>query len=121
MALGSAESDVAIAKNEVATARTGSEKETARMHLTAMNTKLHTVQKLADTRREQLKAAFASIKLKKADIDYAKLQLSYTVITAPVSGIVSKRVIQPGEFVQAGQSLFSIVNDTSFYVTANFK
>ncbi|MEP7235927.1 MAG: HlyD family secretion protein, partial [Ignavibacteriota bacterium] len=62
-----------------------------------------------------------STDLKKADIDYAKLQLSYTVITAPVSGIVSRRVIQPGEFVQSGQALLSIVNDTSMYVTANFK
>jgi membrane fusion protein (multidrug efflux system) len=43
------------------------------------------------------------------------------VITAPVSGIVSRRSIQPGEYVQGGQSLFSIVNDTSIYVTANFK
>ena len=59
--------------------------------------------------------------MKKADINYAKLQLSYTIITAPVSGIVSKRIIQPGEYVQGGQSLFSIVNDTSIYVTANFK
>lgn len=120
-AIGAAASDVAAAKSEIALATNEKERQSARTHLEAMTVKLRIAQKQADARREQLKSAFSSIQMKKADIDYAKLQLSYTVITAPVSGIVSKRMLQPGEFVQAGQSLFSIVNDTSFYVTANFK
>ena len=49
------------------------------------------------------------------------MQLSYTDIKAPASGIVSKKNVQKGQLVQAGQSLFSVVNDGSIYVTANFK
>ena len=55
------------------------------------------------------------------DIDYAKLQLSYTTIKSPSAGITSKKNIQIGQLVQAGQTLFSVVNDNSLYITANFK
>jgi membrane fusion protein (multidrug efflux system) len=65
-------------------------------------------------------ATSSQIDTRKADLEYARLQLSYTVITAPASGIVSKRNIQVGQLVQAGSPLFSIVHD-SVYITANFK
>jgi len=120
-AIGAAIADVESAKAQFNIATTQQEKDAAAAHLKSMNARLRVAQKQADTYREQLKSAFSSIDVKKADIDYARLQLSYTVITAPVSGIVSKKLIQPGEYVQPGQSLFSIVNDTSIFVTANFK
>jgi membrane fusion protein (multidrug efflux system) len=119
--IGAAVADVEAAKAQLRVAASDQEKEAASGHLKAMTARLKVAQKQADTYREQLKSAFSSIDIKKADIDYARLQLSYTVITAPVSGIVSKKLIQPGEYVQPGQSLFSIVNDTSIFVTANFK
>ena len=56
-----------------------------------------------------------------ADVDFAKLQLSYTLISAPASGIVSKKNIQKGQLIQPGQTLFNIVNDNSLFITANFK
>ena len=58
---------------------------------------------------------------RQSDVDFAKLQLSYTEIKAPATGIVSKKNVQKGQLVQAGQSLFAIVNENSIYVTANFK
>jgi membrane fusion protein (multidrug efflux system) len=119
--IGAAAADVEAAKTMLREATNGVEKNAAEAQLSRMKARLRVIQKQADVHREQLKSTFSSIDMKKADIDYAKLQLSYTVITAPVSGIVSKRMIQPGEYVQSGQSLFSIVNDTSMYVTANFK
>ena len=54
-------------------------------------------------------------------MDAAKLNLSYTVITAPQDGLVSKINVQPGQFVQAGQPVFSIVHSESVWVIANFK
>jgi membrane fusion protein (multidrug efflux system) len=120
-AVGAAIADVETAKAQLNAVSSLSEKEAASAHLKAMTARLKVAQRQADSHREQLKSSFSSIEMKKADIDYARLQLSYTIITAPVSGIVSRRSIQPGEYVQAGQSLFSIVNDTSIYVTANFK
>lgn len=71
--------------------------------------------------RSQLQISATGVDQRQADVDFAKLQLSYTTITAPTSGIVSRKNIQKGQLVQAGQSLFSIVNDNSIYVTANFK
>jgi membrane fusion protein (multidrug efflux system) len=53
--------------------------------------------------------------------DNAQLQLSYTRITAPVSGIVSRKQVEVGQLVQAGQPLLTVVSDTGVWVTANFK
>lgn len=73
------------------------------------------------TTQSQLKVTNVGVNQRQADVDYAKLQLSYTTITAPASGIASKKNIQIGQLVQPGQTLFSIVNDNSVYITANFK
>lgn len=53
--------------------------------------------------------------------DNAALQLSYTKVTAPVSGVVSRKQVEVGQLVQAGQPLLTIVSDTGVWVTANFK
>jgi len=70
---------------------------------------------------QQISVAQANMMQRQADVDNAKLNLSYTIITAPEDGLVSKVNIRPGQFVQAGQSLFSVVADNSIWVTANFK
>jgi membrane fusion protein (multidrug efflux system) len=69
----------------------------------------------------QIGIAEATIHQKKTDVDAAKLNLSYTVITAPQDGLISKVGIQPGQYVQAGQPLFSIVHSDNVWVIANFK
>jgi membrane fusion protein (multidrug efflux system) len=69
----------------------------------------------------QINVADATIHQRQVDVDAAKLNLSYTVITAPQDGLVSKVNVQPGQFVQAGQSLFSIVHSEMVWVIANFK
>ncbi len=51
----------------------------------------------------------------------AALQLSFTKITAPLAGTVSKKLVEVGQLVQPGQTLLSIVSDTGVFVTANFK
>jgi len=77
--------------------------------------------KQVGTTQSQLAVSSNVISQRQSDIDFAKLQLSYTDIKAPASGIVSKKNVQKGQLVQAGQALFSVVNDGSIYVTANFK
>jgi membrane fusion protein (multidrug efflux system) len=73
------------------------------------------------TSRSQLKVTNTGVGQRQVDIDYAKLQLSYTEVKSPASGVVAKKNVQVGQLVQAGQTLFSVVNDNSIYVTANFK
>jgi membrane fusion protein, multidrug efflux system len=53
--------------------------------------------------------------------DNAALQLTYTSVLAPAAGIVSRKQVEPGQLIQAGQPLMTIVTDTGVFVTANFK
>lgn len=62
-----------------------------------------------------------TIKQREVDIEDAKLNLSYTVVTAPADGVVSKVNVQAGQFLQAGQATFSVVKDDELWVVANFK
>ncbi len=70
---------------------------------------------------KQAEVAAANIKKAKAQLDAAKLNLSYTVVTAAIDGQVSKIDIQAGQLVQPGQSLFYIINNATAWVIANFK
>jgi membrane fusion protein (multidrug efflux system) len=70
---------------------------------------------------QQIGVAGSAIKQRQVEVDAAKLNLSYTVVVAPEDGMVSKISVQPGQFVQAGQSLFSIVHSDKVWVIANFK
>jgi len=71
--------------------------------------------------RGQIAVANASIAQAQAGVAAAKLNLSYTVITAAVDGHVGTVNIQPGQLVNAGQSLFQIIPDDQKWVVANFK
>ncbi len=68
-----------------------------------------------------IKKNAALLNVKSAKINETKLKISYTKIYAPASGKIGKKNITIGQFVQAGTPLFSIVNDSIYWVTANFK
>ena len=69
----------------------------------------------------QHKAAAAQTKMRDADLRNAELQLSYTAITAPAGGHVSKMNIQPGQYVAPGQQLIALVASGDLWVVANYK
>lgn len=95
--------------------------EVAQANYKAANDQYKAAQEQVGATKNQLQQTNTGVIQRQADVDFAKLQLSYTTIIAPASGIVSKKNIQLGQLVQAGQTLFSIVNDNSIYITANFK
>ena len=66
-------------------------------------------------------SAMAAVKRKEADLEAASLQLSYTVLIAPVDGIAGERTIFTGELVHANQLLLDIVPQDRKWVMANFK
>jgi len=70
---------------------------------------------------QQISAANAVIQQRQVEVEAARLNLSYTVVVAQQDGMVSKINVQPGQVVQAGQSLFSIVHSNNIWVIANFK
>lgn len=65
--------------------------------------------------------AKVNIKRQKDQLDYAELQLSYTHITAPGNGVVSKKNVQVGQLIQSGQPLMAVTDMKNVWVTANFK
>jgi membrane fusion protein (multidrug efflux system) len=71
--------------------------------------------------RARLAAAEAQVQKSQANLDQAKLNLQYVKIIAPVDGVVGRRSVEPGQNVQPGQQLMSLVALNDIWVTANFK
>ncbi len=63
----------------------------------------------------------AAVKLAKANLDLARLNLSYTVITATCDGITGHKNIHEGQLVQPGQAMVDIVDGTDLWVVANYR
>jgi membrane fusion protein (multidrug efflux system) len=66
-------------------------------------------------------SALAAVERAKAVLQQAELNLGYTRITAPISGQVTQKSVDLGQYVSPGQLLFTIVPLDQVYVTANFK
>jgi membrane fusion protein, multidrug efflux system len=68
-----------------------------------------------------LHKAEAVLGVKKVKIEQQKLRLNYSKVYAPTSGRIGKKNVEPGQFIQAGQPLMTVVQDATFWVVANFK
>jgi len=68
-----------------------------------------------------LAAAEARVSAARAARDQAALNLAYTVILAPRTGVIGRKRVEVGQLVQAGQPLTNIVPLDDIWVTANFK
>jgi membrane fusion protein (multidrug efflux system) len=69
---------------------------------------------------QQQEAARTLMELQTA-LAKAKRDLSFTVIRAPIDGVIGNRAMQVGDFVQTGQRLASLVPLDDVYIDANFK
>lgn len=81
-------------------------------------------QSTALTKQEQtqrLEQTNAMIQLAEATLEIAKLNLSYTVITAPCDGTTGRKEIQEGQLIQPGQTLVDIVDQNDKWIVANYK
>lgn len=65
-------------------------------------------------------AALTKTKQAGTDQDAGALDLSYTRIAAPCAGRVTRKAVEPGDYVQVGQSLLALV-PTNVWIVANFK
>ncbi len=72
----------------------------------------------ASTHRQNTDAA---IMRAQAALEMAKLNLSYTVITAPCDGYIGRRAIEVGQLVNAGQTITNIMPNSTKWIIANFK
>jgi membrane fusion protein (multidrug efflux system) len=69
----------------------------------------------------RFKAAQAQVQQRQADVNQARLNLDYTIIKAPVDGVVSRKNAEPGMQVSPGQQITALVPLDDVWVTANFK
>jgi membrane fusion protein (multidrug efflux system) len=81
-----------------------------------------------DQQRQQLNVlesqkaqAVATQKGQKAALDLAKINLDYTRIVAPVDGMVSERLVRPGQYLSVGTQVISLVPLPNVWVIANYK
>ncbi|WPU91571.1 HlyD family secretion protein [Mucilaginibacter sabulilitoris] len=81
--------------------------------------------KTNEARIAELKTHFAvlqaDIKHKQASLELARLNLSYTVIRAPYTGVLGRKNILEGQQIQPGQPLVSIIDEKEKWITANYK
>lgn len=67
------------------------------------------------------KLANARLAAARAALDNARLQLAYTKVSSPLTGVVSRKQVEVGQLVAPGQPLLTIVDGAHTWVTANFK
>ncbi len=104
------------------------EKESAEKQLAATKMQLNAAKDQAGASRssagsagKQVRLAEISIEQRRSEVDFAKLNLSYATVTSPCDGFISKKNLQVGQLVNPGSALFSIVDDSKLWITANFK
>lgn len=79
---------------------------------------------LASTETEQghrLSQNKAAIEVARAQVQLARLNLSYTAIIATADGVVGKKNIHEGQLVQPGQAMVDIVDNSELWVVANYR
>jgi membrane fusion protein (multidrug efflux system) len=100
-AVASAESQVAEAEAGVRAARIGPQQVAAS--------------------KSRAAEAEAATQRSRAALEQAELNLQYATVRAPFAGVISKRSVEPGQVITAGQPLYALINLENIYVTANFK
>ena len=110
-----AEAGIRVAESKLAQARAGEQQ--AQAGLETAQTGPSQVKAI----KARASAAEAHAQQMRAALAQAELNLQYTTVKAPVRGVVSKKGINPGQVVQAGQPLLAIVQIDDVWVIANFK
>jgi membrane fusion protein (multidrug efflux system) len=95
--------------------------DTAASQLVAARTEVTTGQVQISVAAAKVASSKTMAAEKASDLDYAKLQRSYASVTAPISGVVSRKNVEQGQFVESGQTLLSVASVGDVWVVANFK
>jgi membrane fusion protein (multidrug efflux system) len=81
----------------------------------------HTAPQQVNDARDKSESSIGQVSQAKADVRTAELNLGYTKIYAPVSGVIGRKTVELGQRIQPGQSLLAIVPVDDIWVTADFK
>lgn len=95
--------------------------EASKARLNALTKQQNVAESQLVEAQHRLDGLRAQISLRENELNFAKLNLSYTVVTAPYDGYMGRRTLEKGQFVQSGQTLTNLVRGTSKWITANYK
>lgn len=95
--------------------------EALKAKVTTMERQKNTTSLARDEQKLRKRQSEAGIEVCQAALDLAKLNLSYTVITAPCDGTTSVKNIQEGELLMPGMRLLTVVDDAKTWIIANFR
>lgn len=86
----------------------------------ADESKVNEAQAQLDAAKAEADAMLGQLNESKTQVDSARLNVSYTKIFAPCDGLVTRKQVETGDYLQTGQTIFSLV-PKDVWVTANFK
>ncbi len=110
-----AEAGIRVAQSKLVQARAGEQQ--ARAGLQSAQTAPQQIAAI----RARADAAAAKVQQSKAALEQAELNLQYVTVRAPIAGIVSRKTVEAGQIVQAGQPLLALIPLENVWITANFK
>jgi membrane fusion protein, multidrug efflux system len=110
-----AESSIKVAESRLSSAHGGQAQAAAEL-----NTAQTAPEQIAIT-RARVSSAAARVKQAEANVKQAELNLEYTTVKASFKGIVSRKSVQPGQVLQPGQPMMTIIPIDQIWITANFK
>jgi membrane fusion protein, multidrug efflux system len=110
-----AEASIKAAESRLTQTRSGREQAGASLRTA------QTVPQQMAAGRARVQAAAARVSLVEAQLKQAELNLQRTIVKAPVAGIVSRKSVEPGQVIQAGQPLMTVIPLDRIWITANFK
>lgn len=110
-----AELTVRVAEARITQARIGQPRAAAGLRLA------RTGPEQVAAARARAQSAAARVKTAQASVGRAELDLEHAIVKAPVAGIVSRKSVEPGQVIQPGQPLMTIIPLDRVWVTANFK
>jgi membrane fusion protein (multidrug efflux system) len=113
--IAEAEAGIRVAESRLAQARAGEDQAHAELQTAQTGPS-----QVAAT-RARASSAEARVMQARANLAQAELNLQYATVKAPARGVVSKKGVNTGQVVQAGQPLLALVQIDDVWVTANFK
>ena len=93
----------------------------AKARYEAANRQRHSQTLVRSEQGHHLQQREAAIEVARAQLDLARLNLSYTVITATADGVLGRKDIHEGQLVQPGQTMVDIVAGSELWVVANYR
>ena len=114
-----AKRDVDVFRAAAISAQSDAERSRAQLDVSASQEAVTRAKR--STLQANLSQAQAAVARAQAALDLARQDQGHTLIRAPIDGVVGDRQVEPGDYVQPGTRLLTIVPLDSLYVTANFK